>query len=773
MKKICVLLLISFSAWSQPAITLSERLQNYYEHRKPLIIHLHFNQPAYAPGDTAYFRVALLDVTSMLPIKDFQLIYLDLVDEKGETILHQEFRIRDGWGANQLAIPASLKPALYRVFVYNNWMKNFGKDFFFTSELHVAGSQPLQRGNRQGTLQIKAEGGTLVAGLQNRLIIAGPVKGTITIEDKDRRILLTQKSDSSGITSVIFTPPSAGQYTVVSAGSSASIRAENDGVVLRLLPAISSNGTHRLILSVPEQSALRNEELQVLISHHNLLSVSASVKFTDRNTAVLALPASTLPEGINYLCLNNLRGETLATRVFYNPPPDKVRCTITVDSSMSGTRQKKTVKLRLTDPDNNPLQARLSVSVYNQELFTSRTVYQLSIDQYIRWARDLSLPEGIGFTFSDNLFILSEWPWYRWSDVLSPLPKNNHLFTDYQQLHGIVINRNTGQPIRDSLQISFLVMRTNDFYEISTDKDGAFSLSFLFPFNYESDVFYRIEKNGRKISEAELKIEPSTYTYPAAPYTVLPAKGPDNYDKYNRLYREVTESYRYFGHKAVASKDVPHSALEKELGDADVTIDLDDYVLFPTMAETLHEIIPYLQYRKAGGRETVRMYLPELARSGTESPLFIIDGMLTDDADFFLRLSPADVDKIKIYYTQFKTNKLGSMSRNGVVIVETKLPGYAEKVAASARTLKMIGLSPGLPFPQKPEIWQENNPRAPRLRSTLYFNPYIRLNDNGEALFTFTTTDDTGTFVIHIEGLTTDGIPFTAQKTFMVKYQAN
>ncbi len=773
MKAILLCMLVTCTVWSQPVIRFSERLQEYYEHRKPLTIHLHFNQPEYVPGDTAYFRVALLDAISLLPIKDFQLIYLDLVDEEGRTMHHQEFRIRDGWGGNQLVIPPTLKPGLYRVFVYNNWMKNFGKDFFFKSELHIAGPQPFQRSLRQGRLQIKAEGGTLVAGLQNRLVIAGAAQGTITIEDKDHNVLLTQEADPSGVTSVVFTPTTGGQYTIRATGSSATITAKSDGPVLRLIPASSFEGTHRLILSVPGQSALRAEELHVLVSHHNLLAVSASVKFSDRNTAILSLPAKALPDGINYLCVVNKDGETLASRVFYNSHPDSIRCNITIDSTQLGTRQMKTVKLRLTDLNNNPLQARVSATVYNQELFTQSIAHQFSIDQYIRWVRNAFLPEGIRFTLSDNMLILSEWPWYRWDDVLGTFPKNTHLFTDYQQFQGVVINRNTGQPIRDSLQISFLVLNTNDFYEIDTDKNGAFSLSFLFPFNYESDLFYRVEKNGRKISEAELKIEASPYRYQPASYSVLPVEGSDTYNRYSRMHREVTESYRYFGLKTVMPKNAPHSTLEKELGDADVTIDLDDYVLFPTMAETLHEIVPYLQYRKTGGRETVRMYIPELSRSGTEGPLFIIDGMLTDDADFFLRLAPADVDKIKIYYTQFKISKLGSMSRNGIVIVETKLPGYAAKVAASARTFKMAGLSPYHAFPQKPELWQEHNLRAPRLRSTLYFNPHLRLDQHGEATFTFTTTDDAGTFVISIEGLTTDGTPFTAQKTFTVKYQAN
>lgn len=774
MRKVYACILISYVAWSQPADQVSEKLQDYYDHYKPLVIQLHFNQPAYAPGDTAYFRMAFLDAGSLLPIKGYQLIFLDLTDEDGLVIQHQEFRIRDGWGGNQLAIPSTLKPGVYRIFVYNNWMKNFGKDFFYKSDLYIAGSIELQRITRQTSLQVRAEGNMLVAGLQNRLVISGAGKGPITIADMSNNILLTQSADTSGLTSVIFTPPAAGQYTIRTSGSRTTIAAQNDGVVLRFIPAVSADGTHRVVLSIPPHSALRSEELQVLISHHNVLALGAFVRFSEKNSAVLSLPVKSLPQGINYLCVNNAAGETLASRIFFNPYFENVACSISVDSLKPGTRQKLTAKIKLTDLNHSPLQARISATVYNQSLFSRYISHHYSITDYIRWVRDVALPVDMYPNLSDNILILSEWPWYRWKDVLGSYPENKYLFTDFQEIRGYVVNKLTGQPIRDSLQISFLVARTNDFYEINTDRNGAFSLTFLFPFEYEADVFFRIEKNGNKLNDADLKLEIPAYTYTPASHTTTPTGNSDNYFSYVNLYREVTNSYRYFGEATYSkAKDNLYVKLEKELGDADVVIDPDDYVLFPTMQEMLHEIIPYLQYRKAGSRETVRMYLPELARSGSESPLFIIDGILTDDADFFLKLHPADVDKIKIYYTQFKTRRLGSMSRNGIVIVETKLPGYASKVAASARSFKMQGLTPYHPFPLKPENWQVTNTRAPRLRSTLYFNPYIRLDDNGEATFTLTTTDEVGTFVVYIEGLTTDGRPFTARKEFIVKYTAD
>ncbi|MCX7638062.1 MAG: hypothetical protein N2044_09495 [Cyclobacteriaceae bacterium] len=762
-----IIFLCSYSVCAQ---TISEQLQNYYAYRKPVVAHLHFNQPTYAPGDTAYFRAALLDAASLLPIQDFQLMYIDVVSEDGHVVLHQEFRIRDGWGGNQLAIPESFKPGLYKVYAYNDWMKNFGKEFFFNSELFISGSHALQC-SKQGALKAKAEGGTLVAGVQNRIIVTGTLSGSVVIQDASGKVLMQQPVDSSGLTSVLFTPPVAGTYTIKVNREVTTIPAKPDGVAVMFIPSSSSSGLHRLILTVPVESALRNQELQVLVSHHNLLALRATVKFSEKNMAMLTFPAKSLAPGINYLSVNRLSGETLATRVFYNPYSESVKCNLLLDSQSFQTRQSIRVRLKVSDLQNNPVQARISATVYNQDLFRQRTGIHTSIDDYIRWTRDIRPLENSAH-LSDLLLIASEWLWYRWEDVSGKLPEHQHLFTGYQQISGNVINRDTGEPVKDRLRISLLNSVTNDFYEINTNEEGAFSLSFLFPFYTEADLFYRIEKNNKKLNEAVLALHNPGYTYPPLAYSCNTTSVPDHYYNYARQHRQITESYRYFG-QTEKPKNKPENLIEQELGEPDAMVDLDDYILFPTMQETLHEIIPYLQYRKAGGRETLRMYIPELARSGEESPLFIIDGAITDQADFFLQLKPSDVDKIKIYYSQYKTGKLGSLSHNGVVVVETKLPDYATKVAASSRTLKIKGLSPSISFPKKPEFWQEHNSRAPRLRSTLYFNPVLRLNEEGEANFTFTATDDVGTFVVEIEGLTTEGIPFTAKKTFTIKYRAD
>lgn len=97
-----------------------KKLQEYYAISKPVKLHLLFNQSMYAPGDTAFFRIAFVSAEEVAPIKGFNLIEIDVVDNKGSVVIHQVVRIRDGWGANQIVLPEDILPGNYRVIARDN-----------------------------------------------------------------------------------------------------------------------------------------------------------------------------------------------------------------------------------------------------------------------------------------------------------------------------------------------------------------------------------------------------------------------------------------------------------------------------------------------------------------------------------------------------------------------------------------------------------------------------------------------------------------------------
>ncbi len=777
-----VLVLSAVLAHAQPVPLekWAEKLQTYYAASTPVKLHLQFNQPAYAPGDTAFFRVAYIVASENTPLKGFNLIELDVVDHGGRVVLHEVVRIRDGWAGNQLVLPADLTPGIYRVMAYDNWMKNFDRSRHFAGELHVSGDRVFSDAESAPTLTCFPEGGRLVTGLRSKVVVHGPArleKGTVT--DSKGNQVADFSTDKNGYGLFVLTPQAGVVYTVTMAGRSVQLTASDDGVGVLFTPSSSLNVPHRVVLQAPSVSRIREEALNVIISGHGNAYYSASFAFKDKEFVNLAIPAHLLPHGICYLTVNRHDGETLASRIFYSNR-SVVKTTIKTDKREYGTRTDVKVDVSITDQENKPELARMSVSVYQADLFPHSIQDNWNIGNYFSWVSDLNQPPPDGFEgnlqtaeglgMMDRMLITKTWPWYTWKQVLNDAPKPQFLFSDYQRITGRLVETPSGKPFADAVQITFFVIGTQDVYEVFSKEDGTFSVSFLFPFYRQEEIFYRVERAERRIDYVRIELTDSLNRYAPEPWVRTGTSDP--YYNYSQKRGMVNTSFTYFSQ---ASRRTPeatnrNAVLEKELVAPDITVDLDDYLIFPTMQETLHEIVPYLQYRKIAGRDVVRLYLPDKAQTGVENPAFIIDGVLIDDPAYFLKLKPVEVDKIKLVYSAFKLEKLGAISRNGIVFVETKIPDNAKNVSAAARLFRVNGITPAMPVPRDNTGWQKLNQRAPQLRSWLFWHPLIRSNENGEASFSFKTADDTGRYIIRVEGLTADGVPFVHLDYLEVNY---
>lgn len=758
-----------------------KKLQEYYAISKPVKLHLLFNQSMYAPGDTAFFRIAFVSAEEVAPIKGFNLIEIDVVDNKGSVVIHQVVRIRDGWGANQIVLPEDILPGNYRVIARDNWMKNFGRSQYFVGELRVAGEFVFAGGPVSEKLSCFPEGGRLIAAVQNKVVVYSPAshqKGTVT--DAAGNLVADFSVDRNGYGLFFLTPEKGMTYNVQSGNQVSQVVTSDDGIAVLVTPSTSLKAPHRILLQAPASSSLRNEPLNLFISGHGTVYYSASFVFNEKGFISLAVPTPNMPKGICYLSINRNNGETLASRIFFNNGTSLIKTTIQPDKKYYDTRSDVKVDVSLTDEEDQPLLARMSVSVYQGDIFPSFGDLKNNTEQYFLWISDLNEAPPTGFEVNlktaegllmmDRMLITKSWPWYTWGKVLNNQLQPEFLFRDFQQISGRLVETSTGKPFADSVSITFFVMGTQDVYEIFSKKDGTFSVSFMFPFYRQEEIFYKVERAGRRIEYVKVELTDSLNRYEEVSTVLTGMTNP--YFAYAQKRKMVNTSFSYFSEAAQIAFEAGNSnaLVEKELFEPDVEVDLDDYIIFPTMQETLHEIVPYLQYRRIADRDVVRMYLPDKAQTGSESPVFFIDGVLTDDPSYFLKLKPVEVDKIKLVYSTFKLEKLGAISRNGVVLVETKIQNNAKNVSSATRSFKVNGITPMVPVSKSLAGWQKINPRAPQLKASLVWSPHVRSEDTGKTTLLFKTADDTGRFVIRIEGLTVEGVPFVHEEYLEVNY---
>ncbi len=106
-------------------------------------------------------------------------------------------------------------------------------------------------------------------------------------------------------------------------------------------------------------------------------------------------------------------------------------------------------------------------------------------------------------------------------------------------------------------------------------------------------------------------------------------------------------------------------------------------------------------HRWHNGKSVVRVWIDDIDKMGTDDPVYVIDGVMTDDTDYFMSLKPENVSTIKVVCTMEKLRVFGAVGRNGVVLVETKLLDNAKNVPpADLAGLRDHGVDNGSTFPE-------------------------------------------------------------------------
>ncbi|MEM9847015.1 MAG: hypothetical protein AAF847_03935, partial [Bacteroidota bacterium] len=156
--------------------------------------------------------------------------------------------------------------------------------------------------------------------------------------------------------------------------------------------------------------------------------------------------------------------------------------------------------------------------------------------------------------------------------------------------------------------------------------------------------------------------------------------------------------------------------------------------------------------------------------SGT--PLFIIDGKLTRDADFVARLDMDYIQKVELMFKPDNLRKkFKAIGRSGVVKITTNLRDIpmAEKDAADLFTIS--GLQPNAEFP----VFDANtvDSKQPFFRPQLYWNPTLKSDKNGKAKLSFYQSDDISSFVVRVVVQGENGAYGYAEQMYVVRVLDN
>ena len=423
---------------------------------------------------------------------------------------------------------------------------------------------------------------------------------------------------------------------------------------------------------------------------------------------------------------------------------------------------------------NNPINNSDSTSkenfelVLNKQSFSSRELVQLTIK---------SLNDSLqGGNYSLSVRKLEELPFNKplsAMDFIKTSSKSNNGITKKENnlvlpelrgeiISGKIISKNENNSVENK---TVALSVSGKFFAFKTAKTTAFG-NFIFSLDkpyHNSDVTVQVMAIGREDFTVVLDQPKSIDTDLISTKPILVLNKELKASLEERSVASQIEN-AYFTKKkdsiaAIQNQSLFYSPLTKEYI-------LDDFTRFPSLKETITEVVLEMYYTKSKNKYTIGVRDNDPLRELSEHALVLVDGLLIQDANELFEYNMENIHKISIirggYY-------YGSNVFGGIINFTTKNNDFVSKANGD------YILRPEMNRPLKNKVYYKPDytnrakyARIPDYRYQIAWLPKLTLDKN-ENVISFYTSDISGTFEIILEGFTSQGIPVSLKKNINIK----
>jgi hypothetical protein len=751
---------------------LKKKFSEFNSTYKRAKLDLLFNQSKYTQGDTAFYRAYYLRASDLRFIKGQEIIHIKLFDHEGVEVLANELLVKDGHGSSGLVFPNDILPGSYLLVAYSSWMKNLDNSLFFRREISIVGRRVLKE-NRQTsipTIEFYPEGGNLIAGIESNIVFRLKnieFSGELHVKNASGDIVAKSLLDDSGLADIKIKLEANQKHIIeyVLRGSPVSKLElpfpKPDGFTVQVL---FSDGKPSQLIVLSSKGMNLTKKRYVLLTSADKVIFSCPLYLIEGESKI-QLPKK-LPRGISQLCVFDEDLSVLAERLVFIEDNDKINVGLDMSNRYS-TREQVDIKILICDGDSIPIDGQFSVRVFNSDMLKPEGY---SIVNNLLISSDLleGLPKTntISTDKINRFLVTQKCYWLNWASIMRGL-KPIYSHQTYQTFSGKAYQLNPLVPLKDSTLLQFFLQGQVLGYEGYIWGGGHFKIPLVYNLFGREKVFYSASYKGRDVTDFVLSVDKDSVT-DFRSYKKVELDAQDTYGTYAQKKRVIDQSFNFYSSQSTSKKSQlsPNELFEEELGGSDVTVNLKDYVVFPTMSELIREVVRSVEHRKIKGKDVIRVYTTQKRPSNFSQPLFIINGVLTKNTNVFLGLNPEEILTLKIIKDSNKLTRFGSLGENGVIIVDTRNSNPIDE-SMKTNTFTFSGLADTVSV--RPLRKQVIN--FPDLRACLYWNPRVTIDAKGKVSFNFLTSDKLGNYLVQIQGLTNDGRLFLHEKSFTVEYK--
>ena len=470
---------------------------------------------------------------------------------------------------------------------------------------------------------------------------------------------------------------------------------------------------------------------------------------------------SLFTEGITHFMLIDEQGNALSERLIFVPDHKPNQWQITTDQPTYGKREKVSLQIAAKDNEGNPVEGTFSVSITDRKSIQPDSLADNILSNLLLTSDLKGYVEDPAFYFLnqdartlrsiDCLMMTHGWRRHKMENVLRTPSLN---FTNYiekgQTISGRIMGF-FGANVKKG-PICVLAPKYNIIATTETDEKGQFIVNTSFR---DSTTFLVQARTKKGFAGVDILMDPPQYPVAThkAPYFNGATTFMEDYLMNTRDQYYMEGGMRVYNLKEVtvtAKRERPSSKSIYTGGINTYTVEEDRLQGYGQTAFDAASRLPSVTI--TNGSEIH-------IRNNSEPAIIVIDDIVYEDASDILKdIQVSDMSSISLLRGADAVI-LGPRASGGAVVITLKDPrNLPARPAQGIITYTPLGYSESVEFYHPTyDTPEKKNAQRSDFRSTVYWNPELRLDAEGKATIEYYTPDSTAPEDIIIEGVDKNG----------------
>ncbi len=750
---------------------------------------IHTDRDIYIPGDELWYKIYLLNNNAEDSVALSKVCYLLLCNDKGEILQKQTIKVGAKSGHGMLSLPKSLPNGQYFLAGTTMWMQNAENNFLLKKIYITQAFDKKKAASNKNDVSIGffPESGSFIADTEQKIGVrtidqdGKSIAASVIVKNSKQEVVSAFNTDQFGMASFTLKTSVGQSYIAEVTDMARGIKKttalpalQNFGFALsvnnqnskKLFVGLSLNGTDEIL----------KENYYLIGVMNGQIAVSETFKPSE-DLNFIPFNKDPLPKGILQLILINQKGIALAERLVWIDKKDTVPEISVAVKGIAAKRTNSEIKINFPTGYN----ADLSVSIARLSMFDST---QLDIAAFALLMPLLNAQLDhhpyqlqkilINTSDADNLMLTNGWRKLNNVDIM----KENavkYAFEPGLFLAGTL----TKAALKTTIQKGKvdLLLRNNDSTKYIFSEPADINGQFIFrnlPLTKKSTAYYSGTNTANKAAVLDIKFFPH-FTDTLKKINVGNIANllvPKEIQGYVSTFVEPAglADYKIMEEARVTSKRTNViDSINKEyvsplFENADQTIILKDEPGL-NIWQLLQRSIAGLSIFQSDGNRTVifNRYdgVDAFSENGVGTVQFFLNEQPVTNMDIET-LIPADVALIKVY-----KGGLGYVlgaARGGIAIYTVKGRNTDDWRDKGFSKIELSGYEPQYQFYSmdysKPGLFKVDVDYRP----TLYWNPALKIDKSGNTTFLFATDDNTGPWLLQLQGIDQDGVPALIRK---------